>query len=171
MPQIQLVSTAVRAVDVDEAEYREARAAGELDQMLDTDASNMDPDIRIIEPASLGGQVRDYSTGQPIQDATTRTVIITGANDDLIEIGGPTIREEFTYQNDDDKGDLVSLSDGTVLRIVFSEVGVWRITTVAQGSASLTIEQTTEDGLTDVATVVGEVRWVVHGRAYVPAKD
>ena len=90
-------------------------------------------------------------------------IVITGASDDLIEVDGD-IREEFTYNNDED-GDLLAFSDGTVLRIQFSDWGVWRITTVARGSASLTVEQQPEDGEegTDKATLDGDVRWVVHG--------
>lgn len=91
-------------------------------------------------------------------------LVITGASDDLIEVDGD-IREEFTYNNDED-GDLLAFSDGTVLRIQFSDWGVWRITTVARGSASLAIDQQPEDQEeegTDKATLDGDIRWVVHG--------
>jgi hypothetical protein len=87
-------------------------------------------------------------------------ITISGASDDLIEIEGD-IREEF-YLQDDDEGDLLAFSDGTVLRIAYS--GPWRITPVVRGSAELTIQQVDEDDEgTDTATLSGEVRWVVHG--------
>lgn len=95
------------------------------------------------------------------------TVIITGASDDIIEIDGD-IREEFTYK-DEDQGDLLAFSDGTLLRVA-SMYGVWRITPVAKGSASLTVEQQTEDEGTDKATLDGDVRWVVHGQSYAKTK-
>jgi hypothetical protein len=89
------------------------------------------------------------------------SITISGASDDLIEIEGD-IREEF-YLRDEDEGDLIAFSDGTVLRIAFS--GPWRITPVAKGSAELSIQQVTEDDDegSDRATITGDVRWVVHG--------
>ncbi|WP_047891769.1 hypothetical protein [Micromonospora sp. RV43] len=92
-------------------------------------------------------------------------ITVYGASDDLIEIDGD-ISEEFGYHNED-KGDLLAFSDGTVLRIVFTDAAIWRITTVARGSAELTIEQAPEDdesNYTDRATLIGAV-WVVHGLA------
>lgn len=93
---------------------------------------------------------------------------ITGASDDLIEVDGD-IREEFTYQDKDEKGDLLAFSDGTVLRVVFAQFGTWRITPVVRGSAVLCIEQEIEDEGTDKATLNGDVRWVVHGLGYAKA--
>jgi len=105
----------------------------------------------------------------------TRVVTLAGASDDLIEVGG-AIREEFSYRGAPNEGDLVAFSDGTVLRIVFSEAGedgVWRITPVARGTATLDIVQAPEDdpaNFTDVASLSGvEVRWAVHGLAYAKA--
>jgi hypothetical protein len=99
------------------------------------------------------------------------TVVITGASDDLIEIEGE-LREEFSYHNEDD-GDLLAFSDGTVLRIKFD--GVWRITPVVRGPGSLlTIEQADEDDEgTDTATLdlVDELKWVVQGLAIAKAKS
>lgn len=93
------------------------------------------------------------------------SIEIYGASDDLIEIEG-AIREEFTYQ-DEDNGDLVALSDGTVLRLLYDSDGVWRITPVARGSGSLTVAQSTGEGddYSDRASLEGDVRWAVHGIA------
>jgi len=96
-------------------------------------------------------------------------VVITGASDDLIEVDGD-IREEFTYKNDDE-GDLLAFSDGTLLHIVFARFGIWRITPLVRGTATLTIEQQTEDEGTDVATLDGDVRWVVHAINHAKRKD
>jgi hypothetical protein len=85
---------------------------------------------------------------------------VEGASDDLIEIGGD-ISEEFYLQND--KGDLLAFSDGTVLRIEFGDP--WRITPIVRGNAALTILLAAEhdDEGTDVATLDGDIAWVVHG--------
>lgn len=93
----------------------------------------------------------------------TKTVRITGASDDLIEIDGD-ISEEFS--GNDEEGDLIAVSDGTVLRISYTRDGIWRIVPVVHGSAKLTITQAPEDddrNYTDEAVLTGDVRWVVHG--------
>lgn len=90
---------------------------------------------------------------------------VTGASDDLIEVGGD-IREEFTYQGNDESGDLLAFSDGTVLRVVYAQFGTWRIMPVARGAADLHVEQEIEDEGTDKATLNGDIRWVVHGQGY-----
>lgn len=99
-------------------------------------------------------------------------VTLSGASDDLIEVDGD-IREEFNYlKNDEDDGAVLGFSDGTVLRIKFDADGDgnWRITPLIRGTAVLEIEQTTGEDGTDVATLDGEVGWVVHGLAYAKKK-
>jgi hypothetical protein len=95
---------------------------------------------------------------------------ITGHSDDLIEVDGD-INEEFSYGNDED-GDLLGFSDGTLLRIKFDADGTgnWRITPVARGAATLTIEQAEGEDGTDKATLDGDVRWVLHGGRYLMRK-
>ena len=91
--------------------------------------------------------------------------VVYGASDDLIEIEGQ-IREEFSPGEPDV---VLGFSDGTVLRIRFTNDGVWRITTLAQGSSSLTIVQAPvddDDIYSDRATLTGEVRWVLCGDRY-----
>jgi hypothetical protein len=102
-------------------------------------------------------------------------VTIYGASDDLIEVDGD-ISEEFPLNNTGNDGDVLAFSDGTILRIAYTDPGVWRITKVAQGTATLTIEQAPEDvddDYTDRATLVegdqGDLTWVVHGIAYAKA--
>lgn len=91
------------------------------------------------------------------------TITVYGASDDLIEIDGD-IYEEFNHYIDDPA--LLAFSDGTVLRIVHDSEGIWRITPVVQGAASLTHTFGQDDREhTDKATLDGDVRWVVYGRA------
>lgn len=95
------------------------------------------------------------------------TLTVTGASDDLIEIDG-CIREEFNL-HDDENGDLLVFSDGTVLRIHYSAQGIWRISVVWKGTATVTIEQAPEndeDNYSDRATFDQDVAWVVHGIAH-----
>lgn len=95
-------------------------------------------------------------------------ITLYGASDDLIELDGD-IREEFTPLGEDDPdepGDLVAFSNGVVLRIKFTHV--WRITLVA-GKGLVTIVQAPEldeDNYSDVATIGGDVAWVVCGNQF-----
>ncbi|SNR32992.1 hypothetical protein [Blastococcus mobilis] len=92
------------------------------------------------------------------------SIVITGASDDLIEIDGD-ITEEF-YGNDED-GDLLAFSDGTVLRISYTRSGVWRIVPITTGPGFVGITQAPEgdeDNYTDRAEVT-DATWVVHGKA------
>lgn len=103
-------------------------------------------------------------------------VTIYGSSDDLIEIDGD-IREEFPYVErgiGQMAGDLLAFSDGTVLRIEYTDAGVWRLTRVARGTAALVIEQAVEadaKSYSDRATLTGEVSWVVQGISYAPVRS
>jgi hypothetical protein len=93
------------------------------------------------------------------------SITVSGASDDIIEIGGD-ITEEFYYTGDrPNAGDLLAFSDGTILRIKFdNDRGGWRITPVARGTSESVIEQApeTEEDATDRATIASAA-WVVHG--------
>jgi hypothetical protein len=95
----------------------------------------------------------------------TSTIQVTGHSDDLIEIDG-AISEEWAADAD---GNLLAFSDGTVLQIVYSKDGIWRITLVAQGSAQVQIVQcpavNDDREYTDRATLTGPISWVVLGTA------
>lgn len=96
-------------------------------------------------------------------------VTIYGSSDDLIEVDGG-IREEFTYSDfagTNGHGDYLAFSDGTVLNIMFSGSGVWRITPVVRGTGTLNIEQASEgddSNYSDKATL-SDADWVVQGNA------
>lgn len=94
---------------------------------------------------------------------------ITGYSDDLIEIEG-TIEEELVALHDGAEGDLLTFSDGTVLRINYSKGGIWRITLVAQGSAVMTKDENPEDDddrYSDVVTLEGDIKWIVHNNRFI----
>lgn len=99
-------------------------------------------------------------------------VTVYGASDDLIEVEGD-IEGEF-YLKDDDAGDLLAFSDGTILRMRYAESGVWRITPVTTGgTSSLTIvpaPEGDEANYSDRATLTGPVSWVVHGIGWAPVR-
>jgi hypothetical protein len=95
------------------------------------------------------------------------TVTIYGASDDLIEVEGD-IRDEFTLQDDDD-GDYLAFSDGTVLHVEYGSEGIWRIHQSVKGAAEFANVpgDDPEDNYTDRVTLTGDVGWVVHGRQLV----
>jgi hypothetical protein len=96
----------------------------------------------------------------------TATTTIYGASDDLIEVEGP-VTEEFSYH--ERWPSFIAFSDGTVVRIAYTDAGVWRITPVRRGRGTLHIEQAPEDdeeNYTDRATLIGDVEWVVYGHAF-----
>ena len=90
------------------------------------------------------------------------SVVIYGASDDLIEIDGD-IREEFDI---DRGGPLLAFSDGTVVRIEWTRVGIWRIQPMVFGAGELTIVPAPVDddeNRTDRASLSGDIRWVLRG--------
>lgn len=95
-------------------------------------------------------------------------VEVTGASDDLIELSGD-IRDEFGAYDSD--GDYLAFSDGTVLRIVYGEHGIWRVSRVCAGSADY--EHTPGDvraDTFDVAVLTGDIGWAVCGKELVLSK-
>lgn len=94
-------------------------------------------------------------------------VEIYGASDDLIEIDGD-IREEFN-PTDGEMGYL-GFSDGTILGIIYSREGIWRITLIVEGMATYELKQGTdsEDNYTDRATLTlgDDIEWVLFGDQY-----
>jgi hypothetical protein len=88
-------------------------------------------------------------------------ITIYGASDDLIEIEGD-IREEFCPSEEDN---LLALSSGVLLRIWYSEYGVWRIQHIAGEGVSITeAPEDDDDNYSDVAVVESSViKWIVLG--------
>lgn len=91
------------------------------------------------------------------------SITLYGASDDLIVIEGD-INEEFPYRDLDDLGDIVAFSDGTAVRIVYDEDGIWRIRLLNKGDAFDWFVQVPADeseGYSD-QLAVDEAVWVVH---------
>lgn len=98
------------------------------------------------------------------------SIRIYGASDDLIEVEGD-VREEFTTMATD--GALVGTSNGALLRVRYTDAGTWRIQPVA-GAELADIKQCAEDdedNYSDVATVGGDVSWVLFGSAWVGSRS
>lgn len=90
------------------------------------------------------------------------SITVYGASDDLIEVEGD-ITEEFDI---DHGGPIFVFSDGTVIQIEFSKVGIWRITPMVYGTGALTVVQAPLDydaNYSDRATLDADIRWVVRG--------
>lgn len=96
---------------------------------------------------------------------------IYGASDDLIEVDGD-ICEEFNALGDSFEGGgdggLLAFSDGTILKVIYGDEGIWRISPIVHGLADYSINQGTDmdDDYTDRVTLTGEFAWVVYGSEY-----
>ena len=92
------------------------------------------------------------------------SVTVYGASDDLIEVDGD-IREEFDIDHDG-HGKLFAFSDGTIIQVEWTKVGIWRITPMVKGSGELAIVQAPVDddrNYSDRATLDADIRWVMRG--------
>lgn len=101
------------------------------------------------------------------------SVRVYGASDDLIEVEGD-VNEEFNGYGGDD-GFVLGFSTGVLLRIVYDRDGTWRISPISdiEGAQIVQAPGMDEDNYSDVATVTGDVSWVVFGREWarkIPAR-
>lgn len=91
------------------------------------------------------------------------TTKVYGSSDDLIEIEGDDITEEF-YLSGEQTG-LLGFSDGTVLRVTYTDKGIWRITPVVCDQ-SFRLEwapENDDDNYSDLATINTNIEWVIFG--------
>ena len=93
------------------------------------------------------------------------SVTIFGYSDDLIEVEG-AVRGEFTLPSGDEA--FVALSNGVVVRILYSRSGVWRINLVSKpGDVAVSVTSAPEDdddNYTDRCVVTGgDIAWAVLG--------
>ena len=96
-----------------------------------------------------------------------KTITVYGASDDLIEIDG-AIKEEFGWYDSGSKPAYLAFSDGTVLSVIYTDDGMWRINRVATGTALYSKTEAT-DGDTDYSDRVslqGDIAWVVFGQQF-----
>ena len=92
------------------------------------------------------------------------TLNITGYSDDLIEIDGESLAEEFPYIEGQDN--LLFFSDGTVLRIEYDSDDIWRIFLIHKGSAAYVKVEAPmhdDDKSSDLVTLTGEIAWIGKG--------
>lgn len=98
---------------------------------------------------------------------TIRTVYVWGCYDDLIEITGD-IEEEFSG---DGAGELVVMSDGTILEAVYDSEGNWRflVNELGKDASIITHKAGSEDAIritegrdySEVAEVQGRIDWLL----------
>ena len=102
-----------------------------------------------------------------------KTVTITCASDDLIEVEGAIYEEYNHYNSSEEEPSHLMFSDGTLLRILYDEDGIWRITRIATGAAEFSLVQgNATDDTFDVATLTGDLKWCFHatGGTFTKAK-
>lgn len=103
----------------------------------------------------------------------TKIVTVYGSSDDLIEVEGDITEEYGHYSPDESEAVLLAFSDGTVLRVIYGDNGVWRITPECRGSAEYCKDEAPaddEDNYSDRVTLKGDVRWVVFGKEIAQAE-
>lgn len=88
------------------------------------------------------------------------SVTIYGVSDDLIEVEGD-IREEFNPSDDDSS--VLAFSDGTILKAIYDQEGIWRMTPLVRGTAAYSIEQAVDGDATDIVNLEGDITWVLFG--------
>lgn len=97
-------------------------------------------------------------------------ITVYGSSDDLIEIEGDVVEEFALGMNGD--GELLAFSNGVLLRISYTNDGVWRVSPLA-GTDKVTVVQAPaddEDNYSDRATIEGDVTWVLQGDIYAKKK-
>lgn len=92
---------------------------------------------------------------------------VYGASDDLIELEGD-IEDEFGHYPHDDEPVYLAFSDGTVLKAIYDNDGIWRLNLVCKGN----LYQSKEDGsviddTNDIVIFDTGIKWVVLGTKFV----
>ena len=97
---------------------------------------------------------------------------IYGQSDDLLEIEGD-VEEEFGLgEKEANHGVVLGFSCGTLLKVLYDNEGIWRITVLDKGSAKVTHTQAMDPDKDYSDSVVIEpfdsvVTWVTKGSAYI----
>lgn len=94
-------------------------------------------------------------------------ITVTGYSDDNIEIEGD-IEEEFAVSEQQaDAGVCLAVSDGTLLRIIYDDDGIWRVTPAWLGTAHYSkIEGDVQSDTFDKVTLEGDgIKWVALANA------
>lgn len=89
-------------------------------------------------------------------------ITVSGHSDDLISVRGDITAEFDVYETAIDEVALVAISNGVVLRIEYRDC--WRIELVhGEGVEIVPCPEGDEKNYSDVATIHGQVSWVVCG--------
>ncbi len=97
---------------------------------------------------------------------------ISGHSDDLIEIDGD-IKEEIDYYEKEPA--YLAFSDGTILRIIYDDSGLWKIVQVHEGKADVEYEfkatDSDSDNYSDIVTLRNEkITWIMFGTYFIKNK-
>lgn len=102
--------------------------------------------------------------------------VIYGASDDLIEVDGEGLREEFTAHTDGEK-QYVAFASGVLIEVHYDDDGVWRLRPlaghyvhVAARGESAGNDEDGCPGYSDKVVIEDSGAWVVHGTAYKATK-
>jgi hypothetical protein len=101
---------------------------------------------------------------------------IYGRSDDLVEFDGDVNGEVGCYATDDnDRGLLVVVSDGTLLEVKYGKQGraIWAVTLVRKGSKFQRIDQCDDENAgrySDVAVFDDGLKWAYAAREWEPVK-
>lgn len=94
-----------------------------------------------------------------------KTIIISGASDDLIEIDGD-FKEEYYYN---ENGNYLIFSDGSVIEVNYTNGGIWRLERIIEGSAEFKRKKAVSadsDEYSDIVTLIGQISWVIKGSQF-----
>jgi len=97
-------------------------------------------------------------------------VKIYGSSDDLVEVGGDVTEEFNIPYNTHEETAIIATNVGVVVRITYTEQGVWRIVPIAGQPEQYTIVQAPEDdddNYSDRCEIHGDIAWVVYGLQFV----
>lgn len=87
---------------------------------------------------------------------------VTGFSDDGIILEGDLIEQFDRY---DSKGDYLAFSDGTLLKALYDENGIWRFTVCFKGPLfSEKIEGDVETDTNDKIRFIPGVKWCICGK-------
>lgn len=88
---------------------------------------------------------------------------VRGHSDDIICLDGD-ISDEI-YPKDDESPTAIAFSDGTVLSVVYTNEGMWRISKLSSGTAGYNKTEPALDSndYSDVVELDGDIQWAVAG--------
>ena len=91
-------------------------------------------------------------------------ITIYGSSDDLIELEGAVEAEFYCYTPDEEEPVYLAFSDGTLLSVCYSSLGIWRFQCVVEGLSDFSKVEGTDDDLhSDKITLDGPITWAILG--------